>query len=45
MDILIHKGFNQIVEDYQLASAALILMATKYNEVYPVTIDQLNMIT
>lgn len=45
MDSLIQEGFNPIVEDYQLASTALILIATKYNEVYPVTIDQMNLIT
>lgn len=31
-------------ENYEIVSACLVLLATKYNEVYPVTIDQLNIL-
>lgn len=44
MDILIEKRFGPLIMEAQLVSACLILIATKYNEVYPVTIDQLTLI-
>ena len=44
MDILIEKKFNPLILEAQLVSACLILIATKFNEVYPVTIDQLTLI-
>ena len=44
MDILIEKRFTPLILEAQLVSACLILIATKFNEVYPVTIDQLTLI-
>lgn len=33
------------MEDFQLTVASLVILTTKYNEVYPVTIDQINLVT
>ena len=44
MDILVEKKFVPFIIEAQLVSACLILIATKFNEVYPVTIDQLTLI-
>lgn len=40
-DILIQDNFRPILQDYQLTSACLVILTTKYNEVYPVTIDKI----
>lgn len=44
MDTLIEKRFGPLIMEAQLVSACLVLIATKFNEVYPVTIDQLTLI-
>ncbi len=45
MDILIQDNFKQFFQDPQLTAASLVILTTKYNEVYPVTIDQINLVT
>jgi hypothetical protein len=40
---LISIHFNDPLEDPELIGGVLILLATKYNEVYPVVIDQINL--
>lgn len=45
MDMLIKESFEPFFDDFQLIAASLVLLATKYNEVFPVTIDQINLIT
>ena len=44
MDRVIVEGYDLNEGNYELTSACLVLLTTKYNEVYPVTIDQLNLL-
>ena len=43
LDLLISMQFEDPFEDSELIGGVLILLATKYNEVYPVVIDQINL--
>jgi hypothetical protein len=45
MDSLVEEKIELITHDPQLLAGTLIVLATKYNEVYPVTIDQINLVT
>lgn len=43
LDELISMRFEDPLEDAELIGGVLILLSTKYNEVYPVVIDQINL--
>lgn len=45
MDLLLESNFNPIHQDQQLTAASLVILTTKYNQVYPVTIDKINLLT
>jgi len=44
LDQLIESNFEGLNEDFELIGGVLVLLTTKYNEVYPVTIDQICMV-
>ncbi len=44
LDQLIEASFS-LLEDFEIIGGVLVLLTTKYNEVYPITIDQISMIT
>jgi len=43
LDLLIESRFKDPLEDPEMLGGVLILLTTKYNEVYPVVIDQVNL--
>lgn len=45
LDQLIESNFEGLCGDFELIGGVLVLLTTKYNEVYPVTIDQICMVT
>jgi len=42
LDKLILKGFTFDKDNFELVSGSLLLICTKFNEVYPVTVKKLN---
>lgn len=44
LDQLIESNFEGLYEDFEIIGGVLVLLTTKYNEVYPVSIDQICMV-
>lgn len=44
LDQLIEMNFEGLYEDFEIIGGVLVLLTTKYNEVYPVSIDQICMV-
>ncbi len=42
LDKVIQANLVHLLEDHELMGGVLIVLTTKYNEVYPVTIDKIN---
>ncbi len=45
LDQLIEENLQNLFDDFEIIGGVLVLLTTKYNEVYPVTIDQICKVT
>ncbi len=45
LDQLIEENLQNLFDDFEIIGGVLVLLTTKYNEVYPVTIDQISTVT